>query len=88
MSNKTVHRERIEEVERSVLDYLGQHADAMDSFEGIARFWIPRQRLHAELNLLETAITELVKADVLEALEIGSGQLFRLRSKRAESCEG
>jgi len=85
VKQEAVVSERVEEVGRSVVDYLGRHEEAMDSFEGIARFWIPRQRLHAELNVLEIALTELVKADVLEALEIESAQFFRLRRNHSQA---
>jgi hypothetical protein len=85
VKHELVGRERVEAVGRAVVDYLGQHENAMDSFEGIARFWIPRQRLQAELQALEIALTELVQADVLEALELESGQFFRLRPTKPES---
>lgn len=72
---------RVEEMARAVVDYLRQHPNAMDSFDGIARFWIPRQRVEAELETLELAVRELVNSGVIEVYEVDSERFFRLPQK-------
>jgi len=75
-------REQVGHVARAVVEYLRKHPNAMDSFEGIARFWILRQRIEAELEVLEKAVTALVEARVLEVVQVESLQFFRLPACR------
>jgi hypothetical protein len=64
----------------SILEYLAEHPNAMDSMEGIAKFWIMRNAVRVEFNKLKQVLFRLVERGVLEQVESGSNILFRINS--------
>jgi hypothetical protein len=70
------------EIERAVLAYLAERPDAMDSFEGIALWWVRMRRLRFELEALRAVLDRLIDRGVLERVEVrGEGPvLYRLKS--------
>ena len=69
-----------EEVVHAVLDYLAKHPHAMDTFEGIAQWWIPGQSLAGRGPKLASALDRLTRDGMLE--RIGSGESARYRLKK------
>jgi hypothetical protein len=57
--------------------YLASHPLAADTVEGVARWWIPRQRLEETLARTEAALERLVVRGVVERTEIGGRVVYR-----------
>lgn len=47
-------------------EYLKSHPEAMDSFEGISKWWITRQKLYESANSVNHALNLLIKRGVVE----------------------
>ena len=79
----TVDR-RAAHVARQVVRYLDAHPDASDTVEGIARWWLARQRLEDAKEIVRTALDLLVDRGVLQARTLPGGvTLFEKRPRRA-----
>ena len=59
-----------------VLEYFRRHADAMDSVEGIARFWV-----HEDRNVVEACLLDLEARGLLERREIAGASFYSLRKE-------
>jgi hypothetical protein len=70
------------EIERAVLAYLAERPSAMDTFEGIAGWWIHWQHLRFEIEALRRVVERLTERGVLERVEFqAEGRvLYRLKS--------
>jgi hypothetical protein len=68
------------ELLKAVVDYLSEHPHAMDTLEGIAQWWIPRQQVRVEASRLASALDLLTERGMLE--RIGSGESARYRLKK------
>jgi len=66
------------EVLREILSYLLQRPEGKDTFEGIARFWIPRQRIRESMRVVQGVLQELVAKGFLQERIV---QASRERSK-------
>jgi len=69
-----------EEVAQSILAYLAEHPQAMDSVEGIAQWWIMRQQVRVNVMKLTQVLRQLVESGLVE--EIGEGEQRRYRLRR------
>ena len=69
-----------EEVAQSILAYLAEHPQAMDSVEGIAQWWIMRQQIRVNVMKLTQVLRQLVESGLVE--EIGEGEQRRYRLRR------
>ncbi len=56
-------------VAHSIEEYLKSHPDAMDSFEGISKWWITRQKLHESANSVNHALSILIHKGVVEKVD-------------------
>lgn len=56
-----------EQVERAILDYLRTKPDAGDTLEGIASWWIARQRVQLGVHVVGRALARLVERGLIEA---------------------
>ncbi len=62
-----------------ILAYLRAHPNAADSVDGIADWWLSRQRHETGTEAIQEALTELVELGVLETVTLGNGKnLYRL----------
>jgi len=61
-----------------VLEYLSQHPQAMDTLDGIAEWWIPRQHESIDRAELKNALHSLTAEGLLEELHSGSGTRFSI----------
>jgi response regulator RpfG family c-di-GMP phosphodiesterase len=61
-----------------VLDYFRRHADAMDSVEGIARFWV-----HEDRTVVEACLRHLQERGLLDRREIAGTAFYSLRRETA-----
>jgi hypothetical protein len=70
-----------QELEMALRHYLAEHPDAMDTTEGIAEWWLMRQRIRIDLEALEMTLHRLTDEGVLEQIGSGTQALYRLRIK-------
>jgi Fe2+ or Zn2+ uptake regulation protein len=69
-----------EEVAQSILAYLAEHPQAMDTVEGIAQWWIMRQQIRVTATTVARVLRQLAERGLLE--EFGDGEQRRYRLKR------
>ena len=67
------------ELEQAIRLYLAEHPEAMDTTEGIAEWWLMRQRIRIDLEALVRVLSRMTGEGVLE--QIGEGDLARYRLK-------
>jgi hypothetical protein len=68
---------QIEGVALEVTRYLESHPEASDTIEGIAKWWLSRQRLEESTELVAQAVERLVLRGVVERHERNGVALFR-----------
>jgi hypothetical protein len=70
----------VERLAREVLRYLNRHPGASDTIEGIAQWWIAKQRLEDTLVHVQAAVDQLVERHLIEASQGAAGRTsYRLR---------
>ncbi len=67
--------EQVQAIAKEIEHYLRHHPEAADSAEGIATWWLTRQRIHYELSMVKAALTWMQQRGLIST------------SKRAESAE-
>jgi hypothetical protein len=67
-----------------VLGYLDDHPTAMDTLDGIAEWWILRQRIEIEVRRIARVLEALVHEGQLERSEQDGVRFYR-RPSRAEA---
>ncbi|ODS25030.1 hypothetical protein AB835_00555 [Candidatus Endobugula sertula] len=50
-------------------EYLRSHPEAMDSFDGISKWWITRQKLHESVDSVNSALHILINKGIVEKIE-------------------
>jgi len=71
-----------------VLRYLQRHPGAADTVEGIAEWWIAKQRLEDNLMRVQAAVDRLVAQDLVEPTGGGAGRpRYRLRQAPSADSE-
>ena len=73
--------ERVSSVAREIEQYLAAHPQALDSLEGIATWWVLRQRIRTEVGLVRAALGQLMAAGVVSAEQVGNTRepVYRLK---------
>jgi hypothetical protein len=64
----------------AIVGYLTEYPDAMDTFDGIADWWMARYRVRVDVERVWSAVQGLVARGILE--EVGAGPRRRYRLKR------
>jgi type II secretory pathway component PulJ len=72
-------RQEEAELAKAILDYLADHPDAQDTAEGIASFWVMRQKVKDEVNDVAKVLRRLTRNGRLERLKRGNNVLYRLK---------
>lgn len=54
------------EVERQILQYLRECPQACDTLEGIAKWWVMRQRLNDTVDIVQKALERLKSEGLLD----------------------
>jgi hypothetical protein len=72
-------RLREEELAETILQYLAERPNATDTLEGIAGWWIPRQRVQIEVGAVSRALGHLTERGLLECLGTGMHRRYRLK---------
>jgi hypothetical protein len=68
-------------LEEAVIGYLAEHPHAMDTLDGIAEWWIQRQRVRVDVTELSRALERLVGRGALQRVDSGVASLYRLAQK-------
>ena len=71
----------------AILAYLGERSQAMDTVEGIAEWWLLRQRVISAVQQVERVVQQLTSSGILETVEHGRTTLYRLRQPNSEAPE-
>lgn len=91
LSIKTQPEVANQDLSSAILAYLGERSQAMDSVEGIAEWWLLRQRVRSVTQQVEKVVQELTSRGILETVEHGRTTLYRLRrpdfEESAVTCE-
>ena len=76
-------------VEVELLRYLSQHPDAQDTVEGIAGWWLLKQRVAYAIATIEKALSELVAKGYMVVEEHGDGRShYRLNREKQSEIQG
>ncbi len=75
--------ERVESVARQIEQYLESHPQAADSLEGIATWWVSKQRIRYELEVVRAALEQLTHSGVVTTKHAEDKQdpVYRLKDK-------
>ncbi len=65
-----------------ILSYLKEHPEASDTFEGIAEWWIMRQRVRVEVETLKKVLCQLTEGGLLEEFGKKDNPQYRLKAWR------
>jgi len=71
-----------EEMERAVIEYLRECPESVESFRGIAEWWLLRRELRINVESLGRVLTRLTAKGVLETLGSGERRQYRLKVPR------
>jgi hypothetical protein len=68
---------------RTVIEYLTKNPDAMDTLDGIAEWWVMRQRIDTSVSSLSRVLRRLIAEGLVE--DIGPVEQPRYRLRRSSS---
>lgn len=70
----------------SLLKYFEKHPEAEDSLEGVMRWWLTEVSIQQEVENVERALAELIRADLLEEVRHSEQPIrYRLKQKTVAS---
>jgi len=69
---------REEQMREAVLQYLAEHPRAMDTLAGIAQWWLMRQHLRVEVNVLTSVLRRLAEQGLLEMSGEHENPMYKL----------
>lgn len=67
-----------------ILNYLVKHPEAMDTVEGITRWWLLRERIDQSLQTVNRTLEFLLQKDFIKKLKIQDNQFYKLNDIRCE----
>jgi hypothetical protein len=73
------------DLHRAILGYLADNPDAMDTLEGIAGWWVARQRVAVSVRSCERVLRDLIGQGLIEEVGPGEPKRYRLRSAGSEA---
>ena len=76
--------DRVENVAREIEQYLESHPQAADSLEGIATWWVSKQRIRSELEVVRAALEQLARLGVISTSETAdkNDPVYQLKTKK------
>ena len=82
MENETYAREELE-IAHAILRYLSKNPDAGDTLEGIAEWWLLKERIDREVSEIERAVSYLVHQGLVIEKKIESRKgWFQINKER------
>ena len=79
-STPQLDQQKEAELSRAILLYLDEHPQAQDTAEGIASFWVMRQRVREDVEAVAIVLSKLTKNGQLE--EVMQGQSLQYRRRK------
>lgn len=76
--------QQVESVANEISRYLDAHPYAADSIEGIAEWWLARQRLEETVSMVQQAIEHLVEQGQVEKVVGHSGKVIYSKAQVAK----
>ena len=67
---------RIAQLRDEILKYLGTHPQAADTVEGIANWWLPRQRYEEDIQKVQQALDGLVERGLVAKTTLANGTIL------------
>jgi len=71
--------DRENQLAEAVMNYLNEHPHAMDTLEGIAEWWIMRQKVRVDVETLTRALERMTHRGLLEKIVSGDRARYRLK---------
>lgn len=87
MSNNSRDETEVIRVANEIKRYLGAHPEGADTADGIAKWWVPRQRLEESALLVRQALDYLVTESLIERKANPSGGHLYFRVKQSHKGE-
>ena len=78
--NRQLDQQKEAELSEAILLYLEEHPQAQDTVEGIASFWVMRQKVREDVEAVAMVLSKLTESGQLE--EIKQGKCFQYRRKK------
>jgi hypothetical protein len=78
-SNRQLDEQNEAELSRAILLYLEEHPQAQDTLEGIASFWVMRQKVREDVEAVAIVLSKLTKSGQLEEIRQGQSLQYRRR---------
>lgn len=75
-------REELMKLAEQIERYLESHPDAADSLEGIANWWLPRQRYIESIEQVNEALDILVRNGRVEKTTLSDGHVIYVRKSQ------
>ena len=66
-----------DDVAAAILGYLEEHPHGMDTLEGIAEWWIARQRVRANVAAVARVLERLTEGGAVEVVSANGHRLYR-----------
>jgi len=67
------------------MNYLAEHPQAADTLEGIAEWWVMRQKVRVDLEALTKVLCDLTDRGLLEKIGSGESARYCLKTKQTHS---
>ena len=80
-SKQEKERWREEKMADAILRYLAEHPQASDTLDGIAEWWIMRQQVRVDLNMLKKVLRQMTEGGVLEEIGEGDNRRYLLKAE-------
>jgi len=66
-----------DDVATAILGYLEEHPHGMDTLEGIAEWWIARQRVRVQVATVARVLERLTEGGAVEVVSANGHRLYR-----------
>ena len=66
-----------DDVAAAILGYLEEHPHGMDTLEGIAEWWIARQRVRVQVVTVARVLERLTEGGAVEVVSANGHRLYR-----------
>lgn len=70
-----INDELIESIANEILSYLESHPNSVDNLDGIAKWWLKKQRYHEARSNVKLAVGRLLSAGKIQKTVISQGSV-------------
>ena len=75
-----------DDVATAILGYLEEHPHGMDTLEGIAEWWIARQRIRVNVAAVARVLERLTEGGAVEVVSANGHRLYRRKDQTLEAA--